>query len=110
MMGLWGFLKQFLYVKYIIVVDPDIDVNNWDDVIWAISTRADPSRDITIINDTPIDYLDFASPKDELGGKMGIDATNKIGAETIREWGTRLEMSPDIIEKVTKRWKELGLG
>jgi 4-hydroxy-3-polyprenylbenzoate decarboxylase len=110
MMGLWGFLKQFLYVKYIIVVDPDIDVNNWNDVIWAISTRADPSRDITIINDTPIDYLDFASPKDELGGKMGIDATNKIGSETTREWGTTLEMSQDIIEKVTKRWKELGLG
>lgn len=109
MMGLWGFLKQFLYVKYIIVVDSDIDVNNWGDVIWAISTRADPSRDITIINDTPIDYLDFASPKDSLGGKMGIDATNKIGAETTREWGTRLEMSNDVVDQVTKRWGEFGL-
>jgi 4-hydroxy-3-polyprenylbenzoate decarboxylase len=109
MMGLWGFLKQFLYVKYIIVVDSDIDVNNWGDVIWAISTRADPSRDITIINDTPIDYLDFASPKDSLGGKMGIDATNKIGAETTREWGARLEMSNDVVDQVTKRWGEFGL-
>lgn len=109
MMGLWGFLKQFLYVKYIIVVDADIDVNNWSDVIWAISTRADPSRDITIINDTPIDYLDFASPKDSLGGKMGIDATNKIGAETTREWGKSLEMSPDMVLQVKRRWHEFGL-
>ena len=109
MMGLWGFLKQFLYVKYIIVVDADIDVNNWSDVIWAISTRADPSRDVTIINDTPIDYLDFASPKDSLGGKMGIDATNKIGAETTREWGKSLEMSPDMVLQVKRRWHEFGL-
>lgn len=109
MMGLWGFLKQFLYVKYIIVVDSDIDVHNWSDVIWAIATRADPSRDMTIINDTPIDYLDFASPKDSLGGKMGIDATNKIGAETTREWGTRIEMSNDVVAQVKRRWHEFGL-
>ncbi|MBI4744758.1 MAG: UbiD family decarboxylase, partial [Actinobacteria bacterium] len=109
MMGIWGFLKQFLYVKYIIVVDDDIDVNSWDDVIWALATRVDPARDSTIIEDTPIDYLDFASPKAELGSKMGIDATIKYPPEADREWGKKIEMDSDIVEQVDKRWKEFGL-
>lgn len=109
MMGIWGFLKQFLYVKYIIVVDDDINVNSWDDVIWALATRVDPARDSTIIEDTPIDYLDFASSKVELGSKMGIDATMKYPPEVDREWGKKIEMDSDIVEQVDKRWKEFGL-
>jgi 4-hydroxy-3-polyprenylbenzoate decarboxylase len=109
MMGLWGLLKQFLYVKYIIVVDDDIDVNNWADVIWAISTRVDPGRDTLIIENTPIDYLDFASPKAGLGGKLGIDATNKIGSETSREWGEKMTIDEVTEKLVTGRWKEYGL-
>ncbi|MCK4846921.1 MAG: UbiD family decarboxylase, partial [Deltaproteobacteria bacterium] len=96
-------------VKYIIVVDDDIDVNNWSDVIWAISTRVDPARDTVIIEDTPIDYLDFASPKAGLGGKLGIDATNKIGSETEREWGEKMTID-EVTEKLVEgRWKEYGL-
>ncbi len=109
MMGLWGVLKQFMYVKYIIVVDEDIDVHKWDDVIWAISTRADPGRDTMIIEDTPIDYLDFASPKDGLGGKLGIDATNKMPPEVSREWGEKMEMTDEIKELVTRKWGEYGI-
>ena len=109
MMGLWGLLKQFLYVKYIIVVDDDIDVNNWADVIWAISTRVDPGRDTLILKNTPIDYLDFASPKTGLGGKLGIDATNKIGTETSREWGEKMTIDEVTEKLVTGRWKEYGL-
>ncbi len=109
MMGLWGVLKQFLYVKYVIVVDEDIDVHNWADVIWALSTRVDPGRDTVIIEDTPIDYLDFSSPKERLGSKMGIDATNKVPPETERKWGEKIEMDPEVVELVTKRWKEYGL-
>ncbi|MBI5598377.1 MAG: UbiD family decarboxylase [Deltaproteobacteria bacterium] len=108
MMGLWGVLKQFLYVKYVIVVDDDIDVHNWADVIWAISTRVDPKRDTVIIEDTPIDYLDFSSPKDGLGSKLGIDATNKMPPEVTRKWGERLGMEKEVIELVTKRWKDYG--
>ncbi|MCK5236868.1 MAG: UbiD family decarboxylase [Deltaproteobacteria bacterium] len=106
MMGLWGLLKQFLYVKYIIVVDEDIDVHNWSDVIWAMSTRVDPGRDTFVIEDTPMDYLDFSSPKDGLGSKMGIDATNKIGSEVTRPWGEKMTMSEDILERIEKKWKE----
>jgi 4-hydroxy-3-polyprenylbenzoate decarboxylase len=109
MMGIWGVLKQFMYVKYIIVVDGDIDVHNWTDVIWAISTRVDPARDTVIIERTPIDYLDFSSPVAELGSKLGIDATTKAPPEVTREWGEKMEMSPDIVELVTKKWKEYGI-
>jgi 4-hydroxy-3-polyprenylbenzoate decarboxylase len=110
MMGLWGFLKQFLYVKFVIVVDPNINVRKWEDVIWAISTNVDPRRDVTIIDHTPIDYLDFASPLPELGAKMGIDATTKIPPETSREWGKPIVMDPDIVERVTRRWQEYGFS
>lgn len=109
MMALWGFLKQFLYVKYIVVVDDDINVRSWDDVIWAIATRTDPARDTTIIENTPIDYLDFASPEPELGSKMGIDATNKIFPETKRVWGTKITMPRDVEERVTRMLKEAGI-
>ncbi|MFY9270190.1 MAG: UbiD family decarboxylase [Candidatus Manganitrophaceae bacterium] len=109
MMGIWGFLKQFLYVKYIIVVDHDIDIRSWNDVIWAISTQVDPARDTFIIENTPIDYLDFASPHSGLGSKMGIDATSKIPPETDREWGKRMTMDPKIIEKIDHLWSELGI-
>ncbi len=110
MMGLWSMLPQFSYTKLIIAVDPDIDVRSWHDVIWALSTRFDASRDVTIISETPIDYLDFASPKPGLGGKLGLDATTKIGPETDREWGRVLNMSPEVSAKVDALWSELGLG
>ena len=110
MMGLWSMLPQFSYTKLIIAVDPDIDVRNWPDVIWALSTRFDASRDVAIISDTPIDYLDFASPKPGLGGKLGLDATTKIGPETEREWGRVLDMAPEVSAKVDAMWSELGLG
>lgn len=110
MMGLWSMLPQFNYTKLIIAVDPDIDVRNWQDVIWALSTRFDASRDVTIISDTPIDYLDFASPKPGLGGKLGLDATTKIGPETDREWGRVLEMAPEVSAKIDAMWSDLGLG
>jgi len=109
MMAVWSYLKQFMYTKFVIVVDDDIDVRNWQDVIWAISTRMDPVRDVTLIDNTPIDYLDFASPVSGLGGKMGLDATNKIGAETNREWGTKIAMAQDIIDLVDGKWDKLGV-
>jgi len=108
MMGLWGVLKQFMYVKYIIVVDDDIDVHNWSDVIWAIATRVDPARDTLIIDKTPIDYLDFSSPIENLGSKMGLDATNKYPPEVTRKWGEKMEMDKAISELVDKKWKEYG--
>ncbi|MFQ5598215.1 MAG: UbiD family decarboxylase [Nitrospiria bacterium] len=110
MMGIWGFLKQFLYVKFIIVVDAEIDVRNWEDVIWAISTQVDPARDTFTIENTPIDYLDFASPESGLGSKMGIDATTKIPPETKREWGKGMSMDPEVVKRVDALWNELGLG
>ena len=109
MMGVWSYLKQFMYTKFVIVVDEDIDARKWEDVIWAISTNVDAARDITVIENTPIDYLDFASPVEGLGSKMGIDATAKIGAETDREWGRKLRMSDDIIGEVTRKWRDYGL-
>lgn len=109
MMGIWGFLKQFLYVKFIIVVDHDIDVRKWEDVIWAVSTQVDPARDTFTIENTPIDYLDFASPESGLGSKMGIDATTKIPPETKREWGKRIYMDPQVIERIDRIWNELGI-
>jgi 4-hydroxy-3-polyprenylbenzoate decarboxylase len=110
MMGLWSMLPQFSYTKLIIVVDADIDIRSWPDVIWAISTRFDASRDMVVVNDTPIDYLDFASPRPGLGGKLGLDATGKLGAETQREWGRPLAMSEDVMRRVDGFWAELGLG
>jgi 4-hydroxy-3-polyprenylbenzoate decarboxylase len=109
MMGIWSFLRQFLYTKYIIVVNDDIDVRNWTDVMWAVATKMDPGRDITIVNDTPIDYLDFASPQPGLGGKAGLDATDKIGPETAREWGQPIRMADDIVDLVTRKWADYGL-
>jgi len=98
MMALWGMLPQFSYTKMIVVVDDDIDPRNWDDIAWAIATRMDPGRDVTILEKTPMDYLDFASPEPGLAGKIGIDATNKIGVETRREWGEVMHSSPDDME------------
>ena len=109
MFGIWSFLKQFMYTKFVIVVDDDIDARNWKDVMWAVSTRMDPARDITVIEGTPIDYLDFASPESGLGGKLGMDATNKLAPETHREWGQKIRMSDDMVEQVSKRWAEYGL-
>lgn len=109
MMGIWGVLKQFMYVKFVIVVDEDINVHEWKDVIWAISTKVDPVRDTMLIEDTPIDYLDFASPKDGLGSKMGIDATNKIESEITRQWGDQIDMTEEIKDLVTGKWKDYGI-
>lgn len=110
MMGAWSYLRQFMYTKWIIIVDDDINTRDWKDVMWAVSTRMDPVRDIVQIENTPIDYLDFASPESGLGGKIGLDATNKIGNETKREWGEKIFMDKDIIEKVSQKWESLGLG
>jgi 4-hydroxy-3-polyprenylbenzoate decarboxylase len=109
MMGIWSYLGQFSYTKWVIVVDDDIDARDWKDVMWAISTRMDPARDITLIENTPIDYLDFASLESGLGSKIGLDATNKWPPETKREWGQELRMSDDVIDKVDTMWRELGL-
>ncbi len=109
MLGVWSYLRQFMYTKWVIVVDDDIDARDWKDVIWAISTRMDPARDITVIESTPIDYLDFASPEDGLGSKIGLDATNKWPPETKREWGTKLFMEQEVIDLVDRKWPELGL-
>lgn len=107
MMGIWSFLPQFMYTKYIIVVDDDIDIRNWHEVIWAISTRTDAKRDCSFIENSPIDYLDFASPVPDLGSKMGIDATNKFAQETTRNWGEKIEMSNEVVEKINKLWSLL---
>ncbi|MBE03989.1 MAG: hypothetical protein CMD67_02500 [Gammaproteobacteria bacterium] len=109
MMGVWSYLRQFIYTKWVIVVDEDIDARNWKDIMWAVSTNMDPSRDITIIENTPIDYLDFASPVSGLGSKIGLDATTKIDPETTREWGTKIAMDKQIIDQVSKKWESLGL-
>jgi 4-hydroxy-3-polyprenylbenzoate decarboxylase len=107
MLGTWSYLRQFMYTKFVIVVDEDIDVRKWEDVIWAITTRMDPARDLTILENTPIDYLDFASPVSGLGSKVGFDATNKWLGETNREWGEPIAMSKDIKQKIDKIWKSL---
>jgi 4-hydroxy-3-polyprenylbenzoate decarboxylase len=93
----------------VIVVDEDIDVRNWQDVIWAMTTRMDPARDLTILENTPIDYLDFASPVSGLGSKVGFDATNKWEGETIREWGRTIKMSDEVVKKVDDMWRDLGI-
>jgi len=110
MMGVWSFLRQFMYTKFVIVVDDDINVREWKDVIWAMTTRMDPSRDTVMIDNTPIDYLDFASPVSGLGSKMGLDATNKWPGETDREWGRPITMTDEIRNRVDDIWEELGLG
>jgi 4-hydroxy-3-polyprenylbenzoate decarboxylase len=107
MLGTWSYLRQFMYTKFVIVVDDDVNVRNWEDVIWAITTRMDPARDLTILENTPIDYLDFASPVSGLGSKVGFDATNKWPGETNREWGRPIVMSPDIIKRVDAMWDSL---
>ncbi|PZN76105.1 MAG: 4-hydroxy-3-polyprenylbenzoate decarboxylase, partial [Candidatus Methylumidiphilus alinenensis] len=109
MFGVWSYLRQFMYTKFVIVTDDDVNVRDWKDVIWAITTRMDPSRDVTLIENTPIDYLDFASPVSGLGSKMGMDATNKWPGETSREWGTPIAMSPEVKEKVDQVWESLGI-
>ncbi len=109
MLGVWSFLRQFMYTKFVIVVDEDIDARNWQDVIWAITTRMDPRRDCTFIDNTPIDYLDFASPVAGLGSKMGLDATNKWAGETTREWGKAIHMSDTVKQRVDEIWDELGI-
>ena len=109
MMGVWSFLRQFMYTKFVIVVDDDVDIRKWEDVIWAITTRMDPSRDTVLIENTPIDYLDFASPVSGLGSKMGMDATNKMPGETQREWGKPIVMSDEVKQRIDALWEELGL-
>ena len=110
MMGIWSFLRQFMYTKFVVVVDDDINIRQWKDVIWAITTRMDPVRDTVLMENTPIDYLDFASPVSGMGSKMGFDATNKWEAETTRKWGTPIEMSAEVKNRVDQLWKELGLS
>jgi 4-hydroxy-3-polyprenylbenzoate decarboxylase len=108
MMGAWSYLRQFLYTKFVIIVDEEINCRDWKDVMWAMSTRMDPARDITVIENTPIDYLDFASIESGLGGKIGFDATNKLYPESKREWGKEIYMSQDIIDLVNSKWKDYG--
>jgi 4-hydroxy-3-polyprenylbenzoate decarboxylase len=109
MLAVWSYLRQFMYTKFVIVVDHDISARDWKDVIWAISTNVDPARDITVIENTPIDYLDFASPVSGLGSKLGIDATAKIPPETQRDWGRKIRMTSDIVDLVTRKWPAYGL-
>ena len=109
MMGVWSFLRQFMYTKFVIVTDDDIDVRNWDDVVWAMTTRMDPVRDTVMVENTPIDYLDFASPVSGLGSKMGLDATNKMPGETDREWGNPIIMDEIVKSRIDELWDELGI-
>jgi 4-hydroxy-3-polyprenylbenzoate decarboxylase len=109
MLGVWSYLRQFMYTKWVIVVDDDIDARSWADVMWAVSTRMDPARDITVIENTPIDYLDFASPVSGLGSKIGLDATNKWPGETTRDWGRQIAMDAEVVRKVEEMWGRLGL-
>jgi len=109
MLGIWSFLRQFMYTKFVIVTDDDIDIRNWQDVVWAMTTRMDPARDTTLIDNTPIDYLDFASPTSGLGSKIGFDATNKWPGETRREWGRAITMSKEIQQRIDSIWDELAI-
>jgi 4-hydroxy-3-polyprenylbenzoate decarboxylase len=109
MMGVWSFLRQFMYTKFVIVCDDDVNARDWQDVIWAITTRMDPSRDTLLVDNTPIDYLDFASPVSGLGSKMGMDATNKWPGETDREWGEPIVMDEAIKQHVDDIWQELAI-
>jgi 4-hydroxy-3-polyprenylbenzoate decarboxylase len=109
MFGVWSFLRQFMYTKFIIVTDDDINIRDWKEVIWAMTTRVDPARDTLLVENTPIDYLDFASPVSGLGSKMGIDATNKWPGESNREWGTAIQMDPHTKARVDAMWNTLNL-
>jgi 4-hydroxy-3-polyprenylbenzoate decarboxylase len=109
MFGVWSFLRQFMYTKFILVTDDDVDVRDWKEVMWALTTRVDPARDTLLVENTPIDYLDFASPVSGLGSKMGIDATNKWPGETTREWGTPIVMDAAVKARVDAMWQDLGL-
>lgn len=109
MMGIWSYLRQFMYTKFVIVCDDDINARDWKDVMWAISTRMDPRRDTTLIDNTPIDYLDFASPISGMGSKMGLDATNKWPGETTREWGRVIKKDPNIVAYIDEIWAKLGI-
>jgi 4-hydroxy-3-polyprenylbenzoate decarboxylase len=109
MMGVWSYLRQFMYTKWVIVVDDDINARDWKDVMWALSTRMDPARDVTLIENTPIDYLDFASPESGLGSKIGLDATDKWPPETKREWGRKIAMDAEVVAAVDAMWDDLGL-
>jgi 4-hydroxy-3-polyprenylbenzoate decarboxylase len=110
MLGIWSFLRQFMYTKFIVVTDDDVDVRSWQDVIWAMTTRMDPRRDSVFVDNTPIDYLDFASPVAGLGSKVGFDATNKWQGETEREWGEPIRMSDEVSSRVESIWDDLGIG
>jgi len=109
MFGIWSFLRQFMYTKFIIVCDEDIDVRDWKEVVWALATRVDPARDSVLAQNTPIDYLDFASPVSGLGSKLGIDATHKWPGETSRRWGRPIVMDDAVKRRVDAMWRELGL-
>ncbi|MDA8093809.1 MAG: 4-hydroxy-3-polyprenylbenzoate decarboxylase [Betaproteobacteria bacterium] len=109
MFGIWSFLRQFMYTKFILVVDDDVNVRDWKEVVWALTTRMDPARDTVLVENTPIDYLDFASPVSGLGSKMGCDATNKWKGETTREWGVPIRMDPAVKARVDELWTRLGL-
>ena len=109
MLGVWSFLRQFMYTKFVIVVDDDVNARDWHDVIWAMTTRMDPARDTTLVENTPIDYLDFASPVSGLGSKMGLDATNKWPGETTRQWGSPIRMSEEVRKSVDKIWQSLHI-
>jgi 4-hydroxy-3-polyprenylbenzoate decarboxylase len=109
MFGIWSFLRQFMYTKFIVVVDDDVDIRDWKEVIWAVTTRVDPARDTLVAENTPIDYLDFASPVSGLGSKMGIDATNKWLGETARKWGTPIAMDAAVKRRVDELWSALGI-
>ncbi len=109
MMGAWSFLRQFMYTKFVIVTDEDVNIRDWNDVIWAMTTRMDPARDTVLIENTPIDYLDFASPVSGLGSKIGMDATNKWPGETTREWGTPITMDEKVKQRVDELWDQLGI-
>jgi 4-hydroxy-3-polyprenylbenzoate decarboxylase len=109
MLGVWSFLRQFMYTKFVIVVDDDVNARDWQDVIWAMTTRMDPARDTTLVENTPIDYLDFASPVSGLGSKMGLDATNKWPGETNRQWGKPIRMTDEVRQSVDKLWQSLHI-
>ena len=109
MLGIWSYLRQFMYTKFVIVVDDGINTRDWKDVMWAVSTKMDPARDMTFVKDTPIDYLDFASPVSGLGSKIGFDATDKIEPETNREWGEVIRMDDAVIERIDALWHKIGL-
>jgi 4-hydroxy-3-polyprenylbenzoate decarboxylase len=109
MMGVWSFLRQFMYTKFIIVTDDDVDIRDWKEVVWALTTRVDAARDSVMVQNTPIDYLDFASPVAGLGSKLGIDATNKWKGETSREWGRPITMDEAVKSRIDALWGSLGL-